>query len=151
MGLRRATPDDADDLVRLRQVMYDAMDVDHTDPGWAAECARVLRAGLAGGSMAAYVVEDGGRIVACGVGMVEQRLPGPRNPRGRHGHVQSMATDPDARRRGYAREVFGALLEWFAEQGVPSVDLHATPYGEPLYRSYGFTEPRWAALTRRSP
>ncbi len=146
MPLRRATPDDADDLVRLRRVMYDAMHVDHSDPAWASECARVLREGFAAGTFAAFVVEEDGRIVAGGVGTVSQRLSGPRNPSGRHGHVQSMATDPDARGRGHARAVFAALMAWFEEQGVRSVDLHATPYGEPLYRSFGFTEPRFPAL-----
>ena len=147
MGLRRATPDDIDDLVRLRRVMFDAMDVDHSDPRWAATCAAVLRAGL-GGHMEAFVVEDEGRVVAGGVGMVEQRLPGPGNPSGLHGYVQSMATDPDARGRGYARAVFAALMDWFEGRGVTSVALHATPYGEPIYRSFGFTEPGHLPLSR---
>ncbi|HWL35461.1 MAG TPA: GNAT family N-acetyltransferase [Frankiaceae bacterium] len=149
MPLRRATPDDAPDLVRLRRVMYDAMDVDHSSPEWAASCEAVLRERLASGEMAAYVVEDGGRLVAGGVGMVEQRLPGPRNPSGLHGYVQSMATDPSARRCGHAREVFGALLAWFEEKGVTRIDLHATQYGAPLYRSYGFSEPPHLELARR--
>jgi GNAT superfamily N-acetyltransferase len=150
MGLRRATPSDAAELVRLRRVMYDAMGVDHSSPEWAASAEAVLRESLAAGRMAAFVVEEGGRPVACGVGMVEQRLPGPRNPSGLHGYVQSMATEPEARRRGHARAVFGALMEWFAEQGVTSVDLHATELGAPLYRSFGFSEPRHLTLSHRS-
>ena len=150
MPLRRATSDDVPDLVRLRGVMYDAMGVDHADPAWSASCADVLRAGLASGAMAAFVVEEDGRVVAGGVGMVEQRLPGPRNPSGRHGHVQSMATDVAARGRGYGRAVFGALMDWFDSVGVSSVDLHATPDGERLYRTYGFGEPRFTALVRHA-
>lgn len=146
MPLRRATPDDAEELVRLRRVMFDAMGVDHADPAWAESCARVLRAGLAGDGMAAYVVEEDGHVVAGGVGMVSQRLPGPGRTSGRHGHVQSMATDPDHRGRGHARAVFAALVDWFADVGADTVDLHASPYGEPLYRTFGFTEPRYPAL-----
>ena len=151
MTLRRATPDDAPDLVRLRRVMFDAMDVDHSDPEWAHVCERVLRACLADGTMAAFVVEEDGRPVAGGVGMVAQRLPGPKNPSGRHGHVQSMATEPAARGKGHGKAVFEALLAWFAEQGVTSVDLHASPFGEPLYRKYGFREPRHRAMSRHAP
>jgi GNAT superfamily N-acetyltransferase len=152
MPLRRATPDDVDDLVRLRRVMFDAMDVDHSDPAWAEACARILREGLAGDRMAGYVVEEDRRVVACGVGILAQRLPGPRRPGGLNGHVQSMATEPAARGRGYAREIFAALLAWFDEAGADTVDLHATKYGEPLYRSFGFTEPRFVTLGwRRSP
>ena len=150
MDLRRATPDDVDDLVRLRRVMFDAMGVDHTSPEWAARCAEVLRTELASGSMVGYVVEEDGRVVANGVGMVAQRLPGPGNPTGRHGYVQSMATDEHARGNGYARAIFAALMEWFEENGVTSVTLHATQFGEPLYRSFGFTEPKHLPLSRHA-
>jgi ribosomal protein S18 acetylase RimI-like enzyme len=152
MPVRRATPADAPELTRLRGVMFEAMGVDHSDPAWAVACEAVLRSALASGAMAAFVVDaGGGSLAACGVGMVEQRLPGPRNPSGRHGHIQSMATDPAARRQGHAREVFGALLAWFAENGVTSVDLHATSLGEGLYRDHGFSEPRHLALSRHAP
>ena len=151
MDLRRATSADIDDLVRLRRVMFDSMGVDCSDPEWADECAAVLARALPTGEMAAYVVERDGAVVACGVGMVAQRLPGPKNPSGRHGYVQSMATDEHARGQGYARAVFGALMEWFAEQGVTSVALHATGMGEPLYRSFGFTDPRNPPLARHAP
>jgi GNAT superfamily N-acetyltransferase len=152
MPVRRATPLDVAELVRLRRVMFDAMGIDHADPEWAQATERVLRAGLADGSMAAYVVDgDDGRLAAGGVGMVAQRLPGPRNPNGLHGYVQSMATDPSARRQGHARAVFEALLAWFADEGVTSVALHATGEGAPLYRSYGFSEPANLPLSRHSP
>jgi GNAT superfamily N-acetyltransferase len=102
--------------------------------------------------MAAFVVDlDGGGLAACGVGMVGQRLPGPRNPSGLHGYVQSMATDPGARRRGHAREVFTALMGWFADNGVTSVGLHATALGEQLYREFGFSEPANGALGWHAP
>lgn len=150
MPLRRANPSDAAELVRLRRVMFEAMGVDHSPPEWAANAETLLREHLASGHMAAFVVEDDGRVVSCGVGMVEQRLPGPRSPSGRWGYVQSMATDPDMRGRGYARAVFAALTEWFEGEGVTSVELHATEQGAPLYRSFGFAEPRHVALSRHA-
>ena len=111
----------------------------------------MLRRELApGGVMAAYVVESDGGVVSCGVGMVAPRLPGPRTPDGRYGYVQSIATDPDYRGRGYARAVFGALVEWFEAQGVTSVGLHATPAGAPLYESFGFTPGRFGYLSRHA-
>jgi ribosomal protein S18 acetylase RimI-like enzyme len=152
MPVRRATPDDAPELVRLRRVMFDAMGVDHGDPAWAAACERVLRAELGSGAMVGFVVDlEGDGLAACGVGMVSQRLPGPGNPSGRHGYVQSMATDPGARRRGYAREVFTALMAWFGENGVTSVGLHATTLGEQLYRDFGFSDPANGALGWHAP
>ena len=149
MPLRRATPDDAPDLVRLRKVMYDAMEVEYADPRWEATCERVLREALAAGRMGAFVVEEDGRIVSGGVGMIEQRLAGPHNPEGKYGFVQSMATEPAARRRGYAREVFGALMAWFEENGVHRIALHATDAGAELYRSFGFSEGKFPELVSR--
>jgi ribosomal protein S18 acetylase RimI-like enzyme len=149
MPVRRATADDVPELVRLRRVMFDAMGVDHSPPEWAAACAEVLRRCLADGTMAAYVVDRaGGGLCAGGVGMLAQRLPSPRTPNGRHGYVQSMATDADARGQGHARAVFAALLAWFEEQGVTNVDLHATAAGAALYRQFGFSEPRHPVLGR---
>jgi GNAT superfamily N-acetyltransferase len=60
-----------------------------------------------------------------------------------------MSTDPTYRRRGYGRATLAALLGWLRSTGITTVDLHATPDGEPLYRSLGFTEPTDRALTLR--
>jgi ribosomal protein S18 acetylase RimI-like enzyme len=49
-----------------------------------------------------------------------------------------MSTEPEFQRQGHAREVFAALMGWFAEQGVPRVDLRATEDGRGLYASFGF-------------
>jgi GNAT superfamily N-acetyltransferase len=54
------------------------------------------------------------------------------------GFVFSVATDPDARRRGYARACMTTLLEWFRERGARRVQLTASPEAEPLYVSLGF-------------
>jgi GNAT superfamily N-acetyltransferase len=138
---RPATPDDTDELVRLRQVMFDALTETHvTAGGWEPFAAEVLRTGLADGSVVAFVVDGPDGLVAAGVGTVAQRLPGPGNHSGRYGFVQSMATDPAWRRRGLGRAVFASLVDWFRAEGVTAVDLHASPDGEALYRSFGFRE-----------
>jgi GNAT superfamily N-acetyltransferase len=62
-----------------------------------------------------------------------------------------MSTDPAYRRRGYGRTTLLTLLAWLRSTGITMVDLHATPDGEPLYRSLGFTEPTDPALTLRFP
>jgi hypothetical protein len=49
-----------------------------------------------------------------------------------------------------ARAVMVALLQWFDQRRVPVVELHATPDGEPLYRSLGFGEEGGVALRRRA-
>ena len=133
---------DVAELVRLRQVMFDALGWDDGSEPWPEACAEVLQRGLADGSIVAFVVDrpEGVGLASAGVGTVAQRLPGPCNPTGRYGFVQSMATDPEERRRGNARAVFAALIDWFKAEGLTAVDLHASPDGDALYRSFGFRE-----------
>lgn len=152
METRRATTDDIPELVRLRQVMMDSVwGGAGADSSWRAACAAILEQVLADGSMCAVVVDDpDGGLAACGVGMVAQRLPGPGCPSGRYGYVQSMCTDDRWRRKGLAGAVFEGVMAWFAEERVTRVDLHASRMGEPLYRSFGFTDAREPELRWRA-
>jgi GNAT superfamily N-acetyltransferase len=135
--LRRATVDDAQALTRLRGLMHEAMG-DELSPEWQAKCEADFRRRLAEPGFVAFLVEEEGQLVACGVGWLEEHMPSPYQLDGRRGHVSSMSTDPAYRSRGLGRMVLKALMGWFAEQGIPRVDLRATPYGEPLYASEGF-------------
>ena len=153
---RWAGVDDVAELVRLRRVMFESMGIEvggDTD----ASVAAVLAEGIADGSVFVAVVDgdEPGRLAACGAGMVHRRIPGPGNPSGRFGYVQSMVTDERHRGRGLGRAVLEALMRRFAELGVVKVDLHATAMGAPLYRSIGFTEGpqpelRWSGVPRNA-
>lgn len=135
--LRRATVEDAEALTRLRAFMHEAMG-DVPTPEWEAACVATLRRRLAADDFVGFVVEEDGTAVAGGVGWLEEHLPSPYQLDGRRGHIASMSTHPDHRRKGYGRDVFRALMAWFAERDVPRVDLRATPYGQPLYEAEGF-------------
>ncbi|HKY68806.1 MAG TPA: GNAT family N-acetyltransferase [Acidimicrobiales bacterium] len=163
--LRLATADDVDELVRLRRVMMGALEV-CDEPTWALACADFLRRTLADGSAAAVVAGDPGAVpsgsaaadrhrpeplVACGIGVIVERVPGPETPTGRYGYVCSMVTEPDWRGRGLATGVVEGLLAWFADRGVRKVDLHASDEGEPIYRRFGFREGRFPELRWRAP
>lgn len=143
INVRPATAEDVAELIRLRSVMMAAMDGHAPEPGaWQDTTARVLRLGFADGRWAAFVIVKPDRpeeLAACAVGHIEFRLGSPDNPGGAFGYTMNVATDPGYRRRGYARGCMRALLAWFEGQGVRAVDLRATPEGEPLYRSLGFT------------
>ncbi|MGW6055119.1 GNAT family N-acetyltransferase [Streptomyces sp. NPDC055189] len=147
--VRRATPEDARELLRLRQVMIDSVfatrpaGAGESDTGWHAESLSVVRSKLAEpeGDFAAFVVDQPGRpgkLAALVVGTLDYRIGRAGNPQGHIGHVFSVATDPDHRRRGYARACMEVLLDWFRERGAGSVDLNASAEAEPLYASLGF-------------
>jgi GNAT superfamily N-acetyltransferase len=140
-NLRRAEPADAGDLTRLRALMITAMGGDPTVPGWAAACESAFARRLAEPDrFAAWLVEVDGRPVSSGVGWLEEHMPSPGCFDGRRGHVASMSTEPAHQRRGHARLVLTALMDWFASLEVPRVDLRATADGRPLYEAMGFRE-----------
>ncbi|MFF0445017.1 GNAT family N-acetyltransferase [Streptomyces sp. NPDC004609] len=146
--VRRATPKDAEELVRLRKIMLDACSDPDPDVSWQPLAVAALRERLADpdGNLTAFVVDRPGGLASCAIGSIERPLPAPGNPRGVVGHVFSVATDPDMRRRGHSRACMEALVEWFREREVPKVDLRASPEGEPLYASLGFVRTRQPAM-----
>jgi GNAT superfamily N-acetyltransferase len=150
--IRPATLDDAAELVRLGGIMYASMGMNPDDPEWRDSAQTMVRERLRR-DMVAFVIDDPdrpGHIVASGAGTIAIRLPAPTNHSGRVGYVQWIATEPAFRRRGYARAITAALVEWFERAGVKNVELHATKDAEPMYRQLGFSEGPNAAL-RRTP
>jgi GNAT superfamily N-acetyltransferase len=141
--VRRATTEDAEEVLRLRQVMIDALPGGDSSTAWHTEALPSLRGKLAeaDGDFAAFVVDHPdrpGTLAALVVGTVDYRIGKAANPHGLAGYVFSVATDPDARRRGYARACMDELLAWFRERGAGQVMLTASPEAEPLYASLGF-------------
>ncbi|MFB7208971.1 GNAT family N-acetyltransferase [Streptomyces sp. NPDC056255] len=152
-AVRQAVESDIAELVRLRAMLFDDLGGDFFDPAsggddWLQSLAVVLKEQLSAGAGAAcgtdavriLVVDGGSGLAACGIGTIEQRLPGPHLRNGRIGQVIGVVTDPGYRRRGHSRSIMRGLLDWFRERDVARVDLYASPEGEPLYRELGFTE-----------
>ncbi|MEU7803194.1 GNAT family N-acetyltransferase [Micromonospora arborensis] len=141
---RRATIEDAPELVRLRGVMLTGLNGRAPEPGqWQDASLRTLRRRLTNPeeSLAAYVVDKPdvpGELAACVIGIIEYRLGGPSNPSGEIGYVFNAVTAPGYRRRGYFRACMEGLLSWYHQRGVTQVDLKASEDGEPLYHALGF-------------
>jgi GNAT superfamily N-acetyltransferase len=65
----------------------------------------------------------------------------------------NVYTEPGSRRRGIARALMQAMMEWARAQGFDRLLLHASDAGRPLYRSLGFlptNEMRWSIDDARS-
>lgn len=157
--VRRAVPGDEEEIQRLRHRM--ALDVFGATPPALDEpnhvaAVKKVRAWLEAGDeagTACFVIDalDGSGLAASAIGAVDERLPSGRNPSGRSGYIYGVCTDERYRRRGYSRLVLQALLDWYAGQGIPRIELHASEYGETLYRELGFEPPMGLALTRWAP
>ncbi|MVO84236.1 GNAT family N-acetyltransferase [Streptomyces sp. p1417] len=147
--VRRAVSQDAEEVIRLRQVMIDSVrTLDGTPPSasvtdWQEASLPTLRRRLADpeGDFAVFAVdhpERPGGLAAIAVGTLEYRIGRSGNPHGVAGYVFSVATDPGTRRRGFSRACVAELIAWFRERGAGQVDLTTSADAEGLYASLGF-------------
>ena len=143
--LRFATADDVPELVSHRRRMfedmtaaggeeYTAAGLDSMDTAYAAQ----LRAEMPLGATRAWVIEDGGKIVASGAIRFADWLPRPDGKKRGMVYVHSVYTVPAYRRRGLARRILQAMIEDCRAQGWPRITLHASEAGLPLYESLDF-------------
>jgi GNAT superfamily N-acetyltransferase len=137
---RLATPNDIEEVVRLRRVLFDSLG--EADTGWEHRCAAVLRKATSEGWMIVAVVDQpsGPGLAAVGTAEVQQRLPGPTNPSGLVGYIGTMATEPTFRRQGLASTILECLVAELRAREVQRIELHATPVAEALYRAAGFAD-----------
>ena len=137
--VRAAGPADAEELVRLRAVMFDAMGYDATLGDWQRPAVATFRRELAGPGLIATVIDaPTGGLASCAAAFVRPDMPRPGDVAEVMGHVHNVCTDPAWRRRGLARLVVTALVEQLDVLGVTKSDLHASKEGLSLYESLGY-------------
>ncbi|ABF42552.1 GCN5-related N-acetyltransferase [Candidatus Koribacter versatilis Ellin345] len=103
------------------------------------DAARVyFTAALPSGGYVGWLAEADGKIVGGG-GVVISEWPGnPGSTLAKRAMILNMFVEPEYRRRGIARALMVAMIDWCKAQGFPSVGLHASDEGRPLYESLGF-------------
>ncbi|MFF5488679.1 GNAT family N-acetyltransferase [Streptomyces virginiae] len=147
---RMATPADAAEISRLRSenILSEPLDT-----LWLARCTDQLTVRLApGGDARAYVVEAvEGRLASCALGLVHAVLPAPKYPKGLAVRIHAVATDPEYRRRGYAKAALAALLDHLEAEGVTLYELYASEGSAPLYAGLGFASDRALMRMTRFP
>jgi len=137
--VRPAVPADAEELVRLRVVVFEAMGRDVTVGDWQRPCVEVFRRELGGPGLIATVIDapDGG-LACTAAAFVRLDLPRPGEIGSMSAHLHNVCTDPAWRRRGLARLAVTALIAQLDALGVRRSDLHASEDGLSLYESLGF-------------
>ena len=152
MTLRVATSADAEAMVRLRQLMFDAMGVDTSITGWEAAARTWFEQRLGRPEVHGVLIEEDGVVVAGGLAEVQLLVPGPGNPNGSTGLISNVATEPEYRGRGHATTVMSELVRWLREQtDATRIDLFATESGGRIYTSMGFVEVGQPAMRLRVP
>lgn len=137
--VRAAVPADAEELTRLRAVMFEAMGRDVTLGDWQRPSVAVFRRELGGPQLVATVIDaPTGGLASCAAAFVRLDLPRPGETGTVSAHLHNVCTDPVWRRLGLARLAVTALVAQLDELGVRRSDLHASEDGLGLYESLGF-------------
>jgi GNAT superfamily N-acetyltransferase len=102
------------------------------------------------GDFIAWVAELDGKTVATS-GMVVWQKPALYGgvESGRLGYLLNFYTIPEARRKGIATRLLNELIKEARFLGLKYLHLHASKYGESIYRKAGFGEPDEPELTLR--
>jgi GNAT superfamily N-acetyltransferase len=139
LTIRQATAADIPVIVAQRIGMFEDMKGGPINRDWIEPFKGWMERQLASGAYHGWLAQTAdGRVVA-GVGlMVLDWPPGPLDPQPYRGYLLNVFTDPDYRRRGLAKHLIQAALDWCREQRIRVVGLHASEKGKPLYAAMGF-------------
>ncbi|MGH2515750.1 MAG: GNAT family N-acetyltransferase [Ktedonobacterales bacterium] len=142
LTIRRAMPDDAAIVAEHRARMF--QDIGRLDGTSAAammaQLPPILRTLLASGEYLGWLaVAEGGAVVGGAGVQIRRLLPHPETATDREAQVVNVYVQAAYRRRGLARRLMAAVLDWCREEGIERVSLHASSMGRPLYESLGFT------------
>jgi len=141
IALRRASVEDATTIAAHRRSMFRDMGY-QDDAALDAMMAKFLpwlEAKMVSGDYLAWLAVTAGDVVVAGAGLwlmdwtthMVGSCP-------RRGNILNVYTEPEFRRRGIARRLMDAALDWCRGNGVDVVILHASPEGRALYESLGF-------------
>ena len=139
--VRIATPKDLDLLVRHRRGMW--VDISHfneqqLDAG-DRTYRRWARPRLRSGTLVGFILEaPPGEAVASGCLWMMPRQPRPMVQSLTVPYLLSMFTEPEHRGKGYASRIVREAVQWARTHGHDAVTLHASDYGESIYRREGF-------------
>ena len=139
--IRRASTADADTLVAHRQAMFE--DMGYRDNAALTSMSAKFRVWLLehmnAGDYHAWLVSAPDGSIAAGAGLWLMDWPPHMIGRsGQRGNILNVYTDHNFRRRGLARELMEAVLQWCGENRIDTIILHASPAGRTLYESMGF-------------
>lgn len=140
-AIRRAATADLEILVAHRRAMFKDMGYndDAALDSMSAKFQVWLLEHMNAGDYHAWLVSAADGSVAAGAGLwLMDWPPHMLGKAARRGNILNVYTAERFRRRGLARELMEAVLQWCRDNGVDTVILHASPAGKSLYESMGF-------------
>lgn len=144
--IRRAVPDDAYTLARLRHEMWVDMDPARPAPPDYRERLFVYwYETLSAGTTVAWLAAGAGGPVGMAALLLHIHPPLPVSER-RRGYVTAVYVTPESRRQGIGRALMEAVIAFAQEQSLQRLELRTSDAGRPLYAALGFTAQEVLAL-----
>jgi GNAT superfamily N-acetyltransferase len=140
--LRVATVADVAAIAAHRAAMFcDMGELEAAERGSLAAASTAYLAGaIARGEYRGWLAERAGVVIAGAGVLLRPLLPRPGHPDGgTEAYVLNVYTEPAHRRRGVARRLMEAVLDWSRAQGIARVTLHASDDGRRLYTAMEFS------------
>jgi GNAT superfamily N-acetyltransferase len=139
-AVRRAIADDINTLAAHRRAMF--VDMGYRDEtalnAMAQKCHFWLLTRMNRGEYLAWLAVAPDQSIVAGTGLWLMDWIPHMIGTGRRGNILNVYTEPGYRRRGLARELMKAAMQWCRSNGVDVVVLHASANGRSLYESMGF-------------
>ncbi len=139
--LRRASTADLETLVAHRKEMFRDMGYkeDATMESMSSRFRVWLLKQMNAGDYCAWLISAADGSVAAGTGLwLMDWPPHMIGKSARRGNILNVYTAQSFRRRGLARVLMQAALDWCRENQIDTVILHASAAGRSLYVSMGF-------------
>jgi GNAT superfamily N-acetyltransferase len=99
-----------------------------------------VRERIADGRYVGLLLEEDGQVLA-GAGIYFMDFP-PHwmDTQPTRAYLLNFYTAPEARGRGFAKELLKLAVEECRTRGIGVVTLHASPFGRPIYEKFGFKQ-----------
>ncbi|SRR6266566_1648354 len=138
--IRPASFSDIPEILRQRRRMYE--DMNYKDSAaldaMSSLSSNYLEEAIPQGLFHAWLGYVNERPVAGGAVLVTSWPAHPYDLECRRATILNVYTDPLYRRRGIARLLMEAMIDWCKHEGFARVNLHASDSGRHLYESLGF-------------
>jgi ribosomal protein S18 acetylase RimI-like enzyme len=109
-------------------------------PDWQERFVLRHLSGMAAGELAYFVAQCDDRLVGSALAIIRGSLSDAFLNARRAGFLANIYVDKTWRRRGIARALTLAALDWLKAAGCERVRLVASESGRPLYESLGFKD-----------
>ncbi len=139
--VRRATPEDAPSLARLRYEFRAAVSPpEETEDSFVPRCEAWMAARLApaSSSWCVWVADAGEDLVGTVWLQLLEKIPNPVAEPERHGYVSNLFVQPSHRGYGLGAALMEAALRECDDSQVDAVVLWPTPRSRSLYQRFGF-------------